>query len=133
MEQLPFENQSFDVVTSAGSLSYGEAQKVDHEIRRVLKPDGYFICVDSLNNNSVYLMGDRSKMTLQNMPSLKRISSISKKYKEIEVKYFGSISFLMPLLSKFLTDNTVNNLSKNIDKIIKVRKSAFKFVMVVKK
>jgi ubiquinone/menaquinone biosynthesis C-methylase UbiE len=141
MEQLPFENQSFDVVTSAGSLSYGEAQKVDQEILRVLKPDGYFICVDSLNNNSVYklnryihyLMGDRSKMTLQNMPSLKRISSISKKYKEIEVKYFGSISFLMPLLSKFLSDNTVDDLSKNIDKIVKVRESAFKFVMVIKK
>ena len=141
MELLPFENQSFDVVTSAGSLSYGEAQKVDQEILRVLKPTGFFICVDSLNNNPIYklnrylhyLRGLRSKMTLTNMPSLKRISSISKKYKEIEVKYFGSISFLMPLLSKFLTDNTVNNLSKNIDKIIKVRKSAFKFVMVVKK
>ena len=141
MEQLPFENQSFDVVTSAGSLSYGEAQKVDQEILRVLKPTGFFICVDSLNNNPIYklnryihyLKGDRTKMTLQNMPSLKRISSISKKYKEIEVKYFGSISFLMPLLSKFLTDNTVDDLSKNIDKIIKVRKSAFKFVMVVKK
>jgi len=43
MEQLPFENASFDVVTSAGSLSYGAANKVDNEIRRVIKPKGFFI------------------------------------------------------------------------------------------
>ena len=54
MEQLPFENESFNVVTCAGSLSYGDAEKVDSEIRRVIKPSGFFICVDSLNNNPVY-------------------------------------------------------------------------------
>ena len=51
---LPFENESFNVVTSSGSLSYGDATKVDSEIRRVIKPSGFFICVDSLNNNPVY-------------------------------------------------------------------------------
>lgn len=54
MEQLPFENESFNIVTSAGSLSYGYQIKVDYEIRRVLKPNGFFICVDSLKHNPIY-------------------------------------------------------------------------------
>lgn len=54
MESLPFEASSFDVITSAGSLSYGDPQVVDAEIRRVLRPGGMLICVDSLNHNPVY-------------------------------------------------------------------------------
>ena len=53
MEQLPFSDESFDVICSAGSLSYGSYAKVSKEIKRVLKSGGYFICVDSLNNNPI--------------------------------------------------------------------------------
>ena len=54
MEKLPFNNESFDVVCSAGSLSYGDNDTVLNEIHRVLKPDGAFIAIDSLNNNPIY-------------------------------------------------------------------------------
>ena len=54
MEDLPFSNNSFDVVASAGSLSYGSKKIVDKEILRILRPNGIFICVDSLNNNPIY-------------------------------------------------------------------------------
>ena len=42
MESLPFEANSFDVVASAGSLSYCDPDLVDAEIRRVLRPGGIF-------------------------------------------------------------------------------------------
>ena len=32
----------------------GEAKKVDSEIYRIIKPGGFFICGDSLNNNPIY-------------------------------------------------------------------------------
>ena len=54
MEQLPFENKSFDIVANVNSLSYGAHEKIDKEIRRIIKPGGYFICLDSLNNNPIY-------------------------------------------------------------------------------
>ena len=54
MEALPFKDESFDVVTSAGSLSYGDPDLVDTEVRRVLRTGGTFICVDSLNHNPIY-------------------------------------------------------------------------------
>lgn len=53
MESLPFDDSSFDIITSAGSLSYGAPYLVDIEIRRVLRPGGTLICVDSLNHNPV--------------------------------------------------------------------------------
>jgi len=40
MEKLPFTNESFDVVCSAGSLSYGDNTMVMNEIYRVLKQGG---------------------------------------------------------------------------------------------
>ena len=55
MEALPFEDESFDVVCSAGSLSYGDNLVVMNEIFRVLRGGGgRFICVDSLNHNPIY-------------------------------------------------------------------------------
>ena len=40
MEKLPFDSESFDVVCSAGSLSYGDNTVVMNEIYRVLKQGG---------------------------------------------------------------------------------------------
>ena len=46
MESLPFDNETFDVVCSAGSLSYGDNQIVMNEIHRVLKPGGKLLTLE---------------------------------------------------------------------------------------
>jgi ubiquinone/menaquinone biosynthesis C-methylase UbiE len=44
-DDLPFENSTFDVCLCILSLNFiGNVEKVFHEIRRVLIPDGLFIC-----------------------------------------------------------------------------------------
>ena len=108
IEELPFEDKSFDVVASAGSLSYGDSNNIDSEIRRVLKPGGYFICVDSLNNNPLYYLNRfihvirkrRKKVSFLNMPTVKRLKKITNMYSSTEIKYFGCISFLGPVLTR---------------------------------
>jgi len=138
MEALPFKNNSFDVVTSAGSLSYGDPDLVDTEIKRVLKPGGVFICVDSLNHNPVYrlnrwvhyLNGSRTKSTILRMPTIKRIMSISEGFNVAHVKYFGAVSFLAPTLAFVIGQKHAARLSDTIDRLLKVRRSAFKFVLV---
>lgn len=140
MEQLPFENGLFDVVTIAGSLSYGGSKKVDNEIRRVIKTGGYFICVDSLNNNLIYslnryvhyLKKERSKMTLLNMPSVKRLEKLKQLYSEVEVNYFGAISFLTPFMKSIIGFKAAKKVSDKIDYYFRIKKSAFKFVLVAK-
>jgi len=140
MEELPFEANSFDVVVCAGSLSYGDPDIVNAEINRVLRPGGAFICVDSLHHNPVYklnrwinyIRGKRTKSTIINMPTIKRINSISRNYSSIEVYYYGSLSWLMPLFSKFIGQDRAAKLSDLIDNLFKIKRSAFKFVMAAR-
>ena len=138
IENLPFSDNTFSVVICAGSLSYGKEVLVDSEIRRVLVPRGKFICVDSLNNNPIYRINryfhyrkfERSKMTLENMPTVKRIKKLKKHFHIRELRFYGSISYLMPLISKLSNDKIAKKISNFIDKIFKIKCSAFKFVLV---
>ena len=68
-------------------------------------------------------------MTLLNMPTMQRINFLILKYKEVDVKYFGSILFMIPILSKLLNANLATDFSNYVDRTIKVKKSAFKFVL----
>ncbi len=141
MESLPFEDESFDVVSIAGSLSYGDNQKVMGEIYRVLKRDGVFIAVDSLNHNPIYrlnrwihyLRGDRSLSTLRRMPTLSLINSYGDQFGSIQVYYFGAITWLVPLMKIMLDEQRATRISDTIDEVLGVRKAAFKFVMVAMK
>jgi ubiquinone/menaquinone biosynthesis C-methylase UbiE len=138
MESLPFEASSFDVIASAGSLSYGDPYLVDAEIRRVLRPGGMLICVDSLNHNPVYranrwlhyLRGNRSKSTLKRMPDLARIRSLGEGFSSVDVRFFGAMSFAMPGIARLFGENTARAASDRIDQLVGVRRSAFKFVLV---
>ena len=139
MEKLPFDDESFNVVCSAGSLSYGDNAVVMNEIYRVLKPEGVMIVVDSLNNNPIYrfnryihyLKGNRSKSTLVRMPTISLIDKYTKKFGHVEVKFFGAITWIFPLLSKVLTEQVIINLSTWVDVRFNIKRAAFKFVMVV--
>jgi len=141
MEALPFCEGTFDAVISAGSLSYGDNHTVAEEIHRVTKPGGCFICVDSLNHNPLYkinryvhhLRGERTASTLRRMPTIELIEAYSKRFGSIEVRYFGSASWFMPVASKVIGDDATATLSDRIDRWIGVRRSAFKFVMIATK
>lgn len=138
MESLPFEDNSFDVVNCAGSLSYGEPDLVDAEVRRVLRPGGIFICVDSLSHNPIYrfnrwfhyMRGARTKSTLLRMPTMERIQSISQGFKSAEVRFFGAVSYLMPALARIIGQGHAAEVSDAVDRLVHVRRAAFKFVLV---
>ena len=138
MESLPFDDSSFDVIACAGSLSYGDPNLVDTEIRRVLRPGGMLICVDSLNHNPVYrvnrwlhyMRGNRSKSTLKRMPDLARIKALSEGFSSVNVRFFGAMSFAMPGIARLFGEYTARAASDRIDQLVGVRRSAFKFVIV---
>lgn len=141
MEKLPFKNESFDVVCLAGSLSYGDNNKVMNEIYRVLKFGGWLVLVDSLNHNPIYrlnryinyIKGNRSESTLKRMPNLNLIEKYIKKFGYGKVKFFGSITWTFPLLKIVLSEKLITKLSNWVDQTIKIKKSAFKFVLVLQK
>jgi SAM-dependent methyltransferase len=137
IESLPFETQTFDIVACAGSLSYGDPELVNAEILRVLRPGGAFICVDSLNHNPIYRFnrwlnyrrGERTSSTLHRIPDLQRIEELSGHFSSVRVRYFGSITWAMPVLEKLLGRASASRLSDAFDDFIAVKRSAFKFVL----
>lgn len=138
IEALPFPSGTFDVVACAGSLSYGDPRLVDEEARRVLRPGGTFVCVDSLNDNPVYrlnrwlryIRGERTRSTLIRMPDLRRIEEIGRHFTSTEVRYFGALAWAMPLLTRVLGSGRASRASDAFDEFVQVRRSAFKFVLV---
>ena len=140
METLPFQSSSFDVVACAGSLSYGDGVRVDAEVRRVLRPGGVFLCVDTLNHNPIFrinrwlhfLRGLRTKSTLVRMPTLERIRSITQGFRDADVRYFGSITYLLPLLARTVGEVRAAELCDWFDRVLRVRASAFKFVVAAR-
>ena len=141
MEALPFPDGSFDVICSAGALSYGDNCIVRNEIYRVLKPGGSFIAFDSLNHNPIFklnryihfLRGHRSKSTLQRMPTQHLIDSYTSQFGSSEVKYFGSLIWISALLKWILSGETISILLDHADNLVNVKKSAFKFTIKVVK
>lgn len=141
MENIPVKSNTFNIVVSAGSISYGNKKILKNEIYRILKPNGYFIAVDSLNDNLIYrfnryinyLKGKRSKSTLLNMLNLSDIMKYEDLFKIKKLSFHGSIIWLEPLLKVFLGERKTINIVNYFDKFINVKKSAFKFVVVMKK
>ncbi len=141
MENLQFPDETFDVVASAGSLSYGDTRLVLENIYRVLKPGGMFICVDSLDDNFIYkfnrflnyLLGKRTYSTLCRMPNLKKLGLYKKKFSQTKIKFYGSLVWIAPLISKIIGADRTLQFIDYTDSIIGTKRSAFKFVMLSKK
>ena len=125
-------------MTCAGSLSYGDPTLVDAGVRRVLKPGGAFICVDSLNHNPIYrrnrwvhfLRGERTRSTLLRMPTEARIDSIAGHFSAGTVRYFGAISWAMPLMARVMGETRAVAAADAWDERFHTTRSAFKFVLV---
>jgi SAM-dependent methyltransferase len=140
IEALPFPVAAFDAVTCAGSLTYGDPAKVDAEILRVLKPGGALILVDVLNHNPIYrvnrwihyLRGHRTRTTLSRMPTLSRLDSLGRSFTTTDVRFFGGLTWAMPLAKILLGQDRAAALSRGWDRMVGTRRSAFKFVMLAR-
>ena len=140
MEILPFDNEIFDIVACAGGLSYGDNKLVLNQIYRVLKPNGIFICIDSLDNNPIYkfnrylhyLRGNRTKSTLNRMPDIKLLKDYKGKFGITKINYSGKLIWMLYPLSKIIGYRKSKILSDFFDDILPDWMS-FKFIMEAKK
>ena len=137
MEQIPLPSASFDVIVSAGSLSYVDFQKLTLEIRRLLKKDGALILIDSLNHNPIYrfnrfmrfLLRQRSYSTLLRMPTINTINSLRSYFTVTEVKFFGSYLWFLAPMSKILPSAWIKTIDLFLQDHSPSGKNAFKFVL----
>ncbi len=140
IESLPFDSEIFDIVACAGGLSYGDNKLVLNEIHRVLKTNGIFICIDSLNENPIYklnryihyLRGNRTKSTIKRMPDRKLLSEYKNKFGITKINYSGKLIWILYPLSKIIGYGKSKILSDFFDKKLPIWMS-FKFIMEAKK
>ena len=140
IESLPFDNETFDVVACAGGLSYGNNKLVLNEIHRILRPNGIFIGIDSLNENPIYklnryfhyLRGNRTKSTLKRMPDSNLLKDYESKFGIIKINYSGKLIWMLYPLSKIIGYKKSKILSDFFDKNLPNWMS-FKFIIEAKK
>lgn len=137
MEETPFPDSSFDLIVSAGSLSYADPDRLDAEIVRVLRPGGSFVCVDSLNHNPIYrvnrwvhwrMKGDRTRSTLVRMPTVQRMQRLGRRFERWDLRGFGAWSWLWSPLSLMIGAPNAARCNDACDSIPCSRRLAFKFV-----
>ena len=64
------------------------------------------------------------------MPTISRIKKLKKFYTIKDLRFYGSISYLMPLISRLIGEKKSRKISDLFDKILKIKLSAFKFVLI---
>ncbi|MEI8088795.1 MAG: class I SAM-dependent methyltransferase [Opitutaceae bacterium] len=137
-ESIPLPEDSFDVVTCVGSLSYVNLELFLGEVVRLLRPGGAFIFVDSLNHNLIYQVnrwlhhqrGQRSRSTLMRMPTLSTLQRIRRDFPDLQVNYHGIFSFLVPILRLLGPDRAARWLELADRQLPWLHRYAFKIVGV---
>ena len=137
IEDIPFKEEYFDAIFCAGSLSYGDNKIVLDQIFRVLKKNGKFICIDSFNENPIYVLhrlvniirGRRTFATLKRIPNFKLLKKYKSKFKTLKVNYYGKISWLYPLLVPLIGVRSFCKLSEHIDSLNFFKYLSFKIII----
>lgn len=141
-ENLEFADNSFDIVTCVGSISYVDLELFTSEVLRVLKPGGKFIAVDSFNYSPIYrlnryihyLRGERSLSTLKRMPSEYTLKYFGLRFQKIENKYFGIFAFSGSILGKLFGNPRAQKVIDELDKRMSILKRySFKIVIIAAK
>ena len=137
-EELPFEDGAFSGAICAGGLSYGDWEKVLGELKRVLRPGGWFIAVDSFNHSPVYrlnrwrhwLRGRRTATVNRRIPSRKWLDLAGGYFAGLSVEHFGVFSFMAPILQPLAGEVRTARWLNDCDEWSGVPKSwAFKVVV----
>lgn len=145
-EKIPFQDKSFDLVLSYGSLSYLDMNMAFSEISRVLCDQGTLIVVDSLGHNPFFNLNRRRNIMnyapnyYQNLKTIKihKIKSSSKEFFKIDqVQYFDLTSVLGSYISNVFKLNLNPNHFIKIDSLLSqipiLRRYFFKGVFIFTK
>jgi ubiquinone/menaquinone biosynthesis C-methylase UbiE len=140
MVSIPLPDNSFEVIISCGSLSYGEPSEVYAEVRRLLKPGGSIVFLDTLNHNWIYslnrfrhfIQGNRTFSSLRWMPRLKIIKRYQATFEDSSIHYYGKVLWLYGAARILLPSVLVKRILTSVDDSKFFARSAFKFLLVCK-
>jgi len=107
-EEMPFENESFDVVFDGGTFSSLDLDKALQEISRVLKTGGLLVGIETLGHNPLTnfkrkinkILGKRTAFAESHIFKIHDLEKVKKYFTISQLKFFHLTSFaVFPLLS----------------------------------
>lgn len=139
-EEFEIPENSLDIISIVGSLSYLNLEYFISFCNKALKEEGHLIILDSFDYNPIYrinrfmhfLKGNRSRFVNTQIPNISTLKKIHSDFAIKEKKFFGTFTFLYPLLVKFLSEDKIKVLLDYLDKLLPST-LGFKFVLVAQK
>lgn len=141
VENLQLPSDHFDIICMSGSLSCLNLEILFKDIKTWLKPDGWFIAVDTYGYSPIfnlkrklnYLHGKRTKHTVLNIPKKPTIDAICNLFNESEVHFYGTFAFVGPFLKYIIGENLTAKFVNACDWLFPfLNRFAFKFVLCTK-
>ena len=101
-EHTIFPDNTFDIVFNFGTFSSINIDKAIPEIIRILKPDGFLICIETLGHNPIFNFkrklsvkrGKRTKWASAHIMKMNDWQQIQKRFTHSKIRHFNILSIL---------------------------------------
>jgi len=142
-EKLEFLDNYFDIIFDGGTFSSLDINKAFPELRRVLKPEGCLIGIETFGHNPITnlkrkvnkVTGKRTGWAESHIFQQKDLDAAKKYFNKIEVYYFHIVSFLALPFLNLPGGKLLLKLLEKVDSFLFlnsfIRKYAFKVVFVL--
>ena len=109
-EKMDFPDNHFDLIINFGTFSSLDLNKSLPEIKRVLKPNGKMVCIETLGHNIIFntkrkinvQLGKRTKWSDDNIMTMSKWNYVLENFETGNFRYFGFLTVLLkPLLFLF--------------------------------
>lgn len=139
-EKFKVLNDSFNLITIVGSLSYIDLDYCLTFCNKALKAGGSVVILDSFNFNPIYrfnryihyLKGNRSSEVNKKVPNRKTIRTIESNFVVVDKKIFGTFSFMYPIFRYIFPKSKIISPLGTLDRLLPPF-FGYKFVLIAKK
>lgn len=141
-EELDFPDKFFDIIFDGGTFSSLDLDKAFLELKRVLKPGGFLIGIETFGHNPLTnlkrklnkLSGKRTEWAASHIFKESDFKKAKNYFGKIEVKYFHLVSWAVFPFLKLPSSRSVLKILEFIDRVLLVlpflKKYSFKVVFV---
>lgn len=152
-EQLPFDDDSFDLAVSAGVMSFVDFDRTVAELARVVRRDGTAVILDTLGHNPIARIGRRrhlvtgqtTRFQVDNIMTCNHLDRLRAHFGSVEIHAFDLLTVPMmfvehllarihPALARICSpvSTGLRALDRTLLKWRPLRRYAFRVVVVVK-
>jgi ubiquinone/menaquinone biosynthesis C-methylase UbiE len=109
-EKTIFPDNSFDMIFDYGTFSSIDINKAINEITRILKPEGYLICIETLGHNPIINFmrrrsakyGKRTQWASSHIMRINNWQHIQKMFVQSDIRHFNILAIFFAPIMQFL-------------------------------